>query len=195
MIKYAEDGVVPSVESARRVFARQRAFTEHCAGQLDDAAFFAELAPGLNSVGVTMQHVAGNLKSRWTDFLTSDGEKPWRTREAEFAGPSGDLAAARRTIEADWAEGWRLLGVALEDAEAAGPEVQVTIRGVPHSVELAIARQLDHYGYHVGQIATVARGLVGSAGWKWFTVAPGGTATFNRSLGYASGADTVGGSR
>ncbi|MEM9253676.1 MAG: DUF1572 family protein [Planctomycetota bacterium] len=187
MSRYAEPAPAGFLPATRDVFERQRLFAEHCAGQLDDAQFFARLAPGLNSVGVTMQHMAGNLKSRWTDFLTSDGEKPWRDREAEFAEPTDDAAEARAAIMSTWVEGWRLLNVALDEAEAADADARVHIRGVPHSIEMAVVRQIDHYGYHVGQIATVARGLVGNDRWQWFTVAPGGTAEFHRSIGYTPG--------
>ena len=172
------------VAAARVVFDRQKAFVEHCAGQLDDAQFFTELYPGLNSVAVVMQHMAGNMASRWTDFLTTDGEKPSRHRETEFAPPTGDPAEARARIEAAWDRGWQTLFEALADAERAAPDHTVTIRGVPHSVPMAIARALDHYGFHVGQIATIARGLVGTDRWEWFTVAPGESENFNRSLGY-----------
>ncbi|MEM8782736.1 MAG: DUF1572 family protein [Planctomycetota bacterium] len=184
MKNYAHSTVLPPIAAARTVFARQKEFAEHCAKQLDDAQFFASLAPGLNSVGVTMQHLAGNLLSRWTDFLTSDGEKPDRDRDCEFAPPGEDLGLERERIMARWEHGWTALFAALEQAETADPDATVTIRGVPHSIPMAIARQLDHYGYHVGQIATTARGLVGDARWAWFTVAPGGTAAFNASLGY-----------
>ncbi len=186
MNKYEHAAVLPPITAARVVFMRQRVFAEHCANQLDDTQFFAELAPGLNSVGVTMQHVAGNLISRWTDFLAADGEKPDRDRDAEFAGPGNDFTESRRTIEALWSRGWDALSEALDDAEAAAPDAIVTIRDVPHSIPMAIARQIDHYGYHVGQIATVARGLVGNQQWKWFTIAPGNSEVFNRSLGYGS---------
>ncbi len=187
--KYENAVVLPPIPAARGVFARQKQFAEHCAKQLEDTQFFAELYPGLSSVGVVMQHLAGNLRSRWTDFLTADGEKPDRDREAEFAPPTPGGSAeqprkARQRIMADWEHGWAALFTALEDAENAAPDTTVTIRGVPHSVPMAIARQLDHYGYHVGQIATIARGLVGTEHWDWFTVPPGGSAAFNASLGY-----------
>ncbi len=186
MTKYEHSAVLPPISAARAVFARQRQFAEHCVNQLDDAQFFAELYPGLNPVGVVMQHMAGNMLSRWTDFLTADGEKPWRTREEEFAKPTdeSDPAETRQRIMEHWEKGWAMLFAALDDAEHADPDVTVTIRGVPHSVPMAIARQLDHYAFHVGQIATIARGHVGTENWKWFTVPPGGTAAFNASLGY-----------
>ncbi|MEM9752604.1 MAG: DUF1572 family protein [Planctomycetota bacterium] len=184
MNKYDYAAVLEAIPSARVVFARQKDFAEHCAKQLDDGQFFAPLAPGLNSVGVTMQHMAGNLRSRWTDFLTSDGEKPDRNREVEFAPPGEDLGVHRKQIMQRWERGWSALFQALEQAETADPDATVTIRGVSHSIPMAIARQLDHYGYHVGQIATTARGLVGNKSWEWFTVAPGGSAAFNASLGY-----------
>ena len=190
MNKYAESAELPPIAAARVVCTRQKSFIEHCVRQLDDEQFFAELFPGLNSGGIIIQHLAGNLLSRWTDFLNADGEKADRHRESEFAKPEGNLATARAGVMARWDAGWAALFGALDAAEQADADHTVTIRGVPHSIPRAIARQLDHYGFHVGQIATIARGLVGTERWDWFTVAPGGSAAFNRSLGY--GADETG---
>ncbi|MEM7626945.1 MAG: DUF1572 family protein [Planctomycetota bacterium] len=184
MHQYEQPTDLPPVAAARVVFVRQKAFVEHCVKQLNDHQFFTELYPGLNSVGVIMQHLAGNMLSRWTDFLSLDGEKDWRDRESEFARPAGDPRTARRGIEAVWEDAWATLYTALTAAENAPPNQTVRIRGVPHSIPMALARQLDHYGFHIGQIATIARGLVGTEHWQWFTVAPGGSREFNQSLGY-----------
>ena len=178
---YASGLVGGVVEDCRAVFTRQRAFAEHAFEQLDDEGFFWTPAPGLNAVAVIARHLAGNLKSRWTDFLTADGEKDWRDRDAEFAPPQ-HTPASRRRIMADWAEGWAVLDAALADLTDADLGRQVTIRGAPHTVHAAIARQLDHYAFHVGQINVIARLRVGTDNWKWFTLPPGGTQAFNESM-------------
>lgn len=185
--RFSENTQTDAVESARTVFIRQKAFAEHAFTQLDDPAFFATLAPGLNPVAVIARHMAGNLLSRWTDFLTADGEKQARDRDAELAPYPADLtpperAAARSQIMADWGSGWTALFSALDQLTEADLARTVTIRTVEHSVALAIMRQLDHYAFHVGQINLIARALVGTDNWKWFTLPPGTTAEFNQQL-------------
>ncbi len=164
------------------VFERQKAFAQHAFDQLDDERFFAILAPGLNSCAVIANHLAGNMVSRFTGFLTTDGEKPERDRESEFTPPTERTAEQRARIMARWEWGW---GVLLDTLNALTPEdigKTVTIRSVPHPVHAAIARQIDHYGFHVGQINIIARQLVGTDHWKWFTIAPGGSQAFNARL-------------
>jgi hypothetical protein len=184
--RFTADASLPVVPSAVTIFARQRAFAEHAFAQLDDPAFFATLAPGLNPVAVIARHMAGNLLSRWTDFLTTDGEKPSRDRDAELAPFPADLspperAAARAAVMADWDRGWSALSSALNTLTEADLARTITIRTVEHSVALAILRQLDHYAFHVGQINLTARALVGTENWKWFTLPPGATAEFNQN--------------
>lgn len=185
--KFTEDADLAVIPSARAVFARQQAFAEHAFQQLDDPAFFPPLAPGLNPVAVIARHMAGNLLSRWTDFLTTDGEKQARDRDAELAPFAATMspperAAVRAEIMADWARGWAALFAALDSLTDADLARTITIRTVEHSVALAIMRQLDHYAFHVGQINLIARALVGTDNWKWFTLPPGGTAAFNAGL-------------
>lgn len=166
----------------RKVFERQKAFGEHAFNQLDDDQFFAVLAPGLNSCAVIANHLAGNMRSRWADFLTSDGEKPSRDRDQEFDPPSEHSSAERARIMDRWNEGWDLLLTALDGLTPADLSRIVTIRSVPHPVHAAVARQLDHYSFHIGQINIIARQLVGTDAWKWFTLPPGGTKAFNEKL-------------
>ncbi len=165
----------------RSIFERQKAFAEHAFGQLDDGGFFRVIAPGLNSVAVIANHMAGNMRSRFTDFLTSDGEKPDRDRDSEFASLDASTAT-RATVMDRWDAGWATLFGTLE---ALGPDDlarTVTIRSVPHTVNAAVLRQIDHYSFHVGQINVIARQVVGTDRWSWFTLPPGGTAEFNRRL-------------
>lgn len=177
-----ESGLVGGlVEDCLAVFDRQRAFAEHAFDQLDDEGFFWTPAPGLNAVAVIARHLAGNLRSRWTDFLTADGEKDWRDREDEFALPEPS-AASRAAIMEDWARGWAALDTALDGLTDRDLARQITIRGAPHTVHAAIARQMDHYAFHVGQINVIARLRVGTENWKWFTLPPGGTRAFNEAM-------------
>ena len=178
------------IATFRAVFERQRAFAEHAMTQLDDAAFFRAPAPGVNSVAVIVRHIAGNLHSRWSDMPgmlagTADAEKPTRDRDAELAplNPAPDhFAAERAAIETEWAKGWATLTEALDTLTPADLVRTIPVRSKPHTVLAALARQLDHYAYHTGQIVQTARLFVPTDQWKWFTLPPGGSAAFNRAM-------------
>jgi hypothetical protein len=150
-------------------FRKYKAMAERAMAQIDDAQFFAAPGPEENSVALLVKHVAGNQRSRWTDFLTSDGEKPDRHRDEEFERRPADTRVA---LMARWEDGWRLLFAALEPLGEGDLLRIVTIRGEPHSVLQAVARQQTHYAYHVGQIVFLARHLVG-AGWKSLSIPRG----------------------
>ena len=135
---------------------------ERALAQADDAAFFAVLDNESNSLAVIVAHLAGNALSRWTDFLTTDGEKPTRHRDAEF---DLDPRLTRPELMTRWEAGWRALFAALEPLTAADLDRIVTIRGEPHTVMQAILRQTRHYAYHVGQIVQLARHYRG-ADWQ-----------------------------
>jgi hypothetical protein len=122
--------------------------------------------------------MAGNMRSRWTDWLTTDGEKPDRNREGEFA----DEGESRADLMARLNAGWDLIDACLQALTPADLTRTITIRGEPHSVPLAVERQIAHYAYHAGQIHLIARIVHGPEGWKWHTVAPGGSAAFNRAM-------------
>ncbi|MCA9302498.1 MAG: DUF1572 family protein [Phycisphaerales bacterium] len=166
----------------KQVFERQKAFGEHAFDQLDDEQFFAVLSPGLNSCAVIANHLAGNMLSRWTDFLTTDGEKPSRDRDHEFDPPTEHSGGERARIMERWNAGWGRLFDALDGLTRADLSKIVTIRSVPHPVHAAVARQLDHYSFHIGQINIIARQLVGTDRWVWFTLPPGATKAFNEKL-------------
>lgn len=183
--EYAKGLGGDSVAVIAAIFERQKAFAEHAFDQLDDEGFFQILAPGLNSVAVIARHVAGNLASRWTDFLTTDGEKPTRDRDAELAVLAPDAAARsalRAGINRDWEAGWATLFATLGTLSANDLERTVLIRSKPHTALAAALRQIDHYSFHVGQINIIARQIVGTANWRWFTVPPGGTGELNKRL-------------
>jgi len=129
-----------------------------------------------NSIAVTFGHLIGNLKSRFTDFLTSDGEKPWRQRDREFESPQLDRAG----LLAGWAEAWQVVDRALDDVEAAGADAMtrnVTIRNVELSVTDALLRSVAHVAYHVGQIVYVARAFAGDA-WQSPSIPKGQSAAY-----------------
>ena len=166
----------------RQVFERQKSFGEHAFNQLSDEQFFAILAPGLNSCAIITNHLAGNMLSRWTDFLTTDGEKANRDRGTEFDPPVQHTADERAKIIERWELGWSTLFTALDSLAADDLSKIVTIRKVEHPVHAAVIRQIDHYSFHIGQVNIIARQLVGTESWQWFTLAPGGTNAFNKEL-------------
>ena len=127
-----------------------------------------------NSIAVIMKHVAGNLSSRWTDFLTADGEKPWRNRDDEFVDGFG----SRAEILECWEHGWGCLHTTLNRLKAEDLEKTVLIRGEPHSVPLALERSLGHTCYHIGQIVQIARVHAGDD-WNTLTIPRGGSRQFN----------------
>jgi hypothetical protein len=124
-----------------------------------------------------MKHMAGNMRSRWTDFLTSDGEKPWRNREEEFADDIG----SREQLETLWEEGWSVLFETLLSLAEVDLSRVVEIRGKPHTVARAISRQLGHYAYHVGQIMLIARILAGER-WTMLTIPRGESGNYNQRV-------------
>src|SRR6266849_1550331 len=121
--------------------------------QCPHEALFAVLDPESNSVAVLVKHLAGNMRARWTDFLTSDGEKPERQRDAEL----GEPPKTREELLAMWERGWKYVFDALEPLTDADLTRKVTIRTEPHSVMQAINRQIAHYAYHVGQLVLLAK--------------------------------------
>lgn len=139
---------------------------ERAFAQLKDEQLFLVLDPESNSIAIIMKHMAGNMRSRWTNFLTSDGEKPNRNRDAEF---ESRVSETRKEVLADWEDGW---ACALNAISALKPEdlgKTITIRGEAHSVLQAINRQLTHYAAHVGQIVFLAKHYAGSD-WKSLSI-------------------------
>jgi hypothetical protein len=151
-------------------FRKQKQMAEQALGQLADAEFFRAPAEGLNSVAAVVKHLAGNLKSRWADFLTADGDKPWRDRDGEFIiGPDD----TRQCLLAAWEDGWAALFGALDGLTESDALQTVTIRGEAHTVVQAVHRGLTHAAYHTGQILYVARLVKEGGAWRWITVPPG----------------------
>jgi hypothetical protein len=153
-------------------FRRYKHLGEGAMEQVEDDDLFATLDEEANSIAVIVKHLAGNLRSRWTDFLTTDGEKPDRDRDGEFVMDSG---TTRAMVTAWWEDGWRRL---FEAIESLGPDDllrTVHIRGEPHSVVRAIERALAHAAYHVGQIVLLAKHCQGAA-WRSLSIPKGQSA-------------------
>jgi uncharacterized damage-inducible protein DinB len=151
---------------------------ERAIEQLDDNEFFRVIDPESNSVAVIVKHIAGNLNSRWRDFLTSDGEKPDRFRDTEFEILQNDT---RESLMNFWESGWQTLFNAVEPLTEDDLARTVTIRGEPHTVVEALNRQLTHYTYHIGQIVLLAKHLRSSK-WQTLSVPRNRSEEFNRFL-------------
>lgn len=155
------------IDAISAEYQRYKTLAERSVAQLSGEEIRIRSGDG-NSVATLLHHLGGNLRSRFTDFLTSDGEKPWRDREAEFA----DAGTSRESLIAQWEDGWRALTTALDQLSDETLEQQVTIRGVQLSVIEALTRSLAHTSYHVGQIVLIARGIRG-AEWEFLSIPPG----------------------
>jgi len=145
--------------------------------QVTDQELTTVLDGEMNSIALIVKHMAGNMRSRWTDFLTTDGEKADRNRDSEFVEPP----ATREDLRALWEEGWSRVFGALEPLTEADLERSVTIRGEAHSVMQAINRQLAHYPYHCGQIVMLAKHFR-SEKWRSLSVPRNRSAEFNRAV-------------
>lgn len=165
------------LEATKETLNGYRRMIEAAAEQLSDEQFFARPQPGMNSVATLLRHLGGNLQSRWTSFLTEDGEKASRDRELEFA----DWTGSRESLVEYFDAGWKCLVDAIEALRPEDIQQTVKIRGEPHSVPEAIMRSLTHISYHVGQLLLVARQVHGDAdSWQWLTIQPGGSQKHNR---------------
>lgn len=156
-------------------FESNRRLADRAVAQVSDELLHVSLDDSINSIAVIMQHVAGNLLSRWTDFLTTDGEKPWRNRDSEFV----DASRTRAELIAFWEQGFACVLDALRSLTPGDMEKTVYVRGEAHSVPLAIQRSLAHTCYHIGQIVQVARVHAGE-NWQTLTIPRGGSEQYNR---------------
>ncbi len=157
-------------------FKRYRQLLEDAVAQVTDEEFFQSVGATDNAIATLVKHLGGNLTSRFTDFLTSDGEKPWRNREGEFQ--VADMS--REAVMAIWQKGWGILETnvfALTDADM---KRTVTIRGVEFTVEEALARSLGHLSYHVGQIVFLAKMFRGKD-WRYLSIPPGQSDAYNQN--------------
>ncbi len=158
-------------------FRNYKKMAEKAMTQVSDDEFFKAIDEEANSIAVIVKHIAGNLRSRWTDFLTSDGEKADRNRDTEFEL----MDETRESLIAFWEQGWQTLFEAIEPLTAEDFEKTVTIRGEAHTICEAINRQMTHYAYHVGQITFLAKHFR-SKDWETLSVPRGRSAEFNQFL-------------
>ena len=165
------------LEDSLALFRYYKKLAERAMAQASDAQLFAALDGEGNSIAVIVKHMAGNMRSRWTDFLSSDGEKANRNRDSEFEEPP----ANREALLAVWESGWSCLFTALEPLTEADLGRTVTIRGEAHSVMQAINRQIAHYAHHIGQIVLLAKHFAGER-WESLTIPRRGSAEFNRKV-------------
>jgi len=166
------------LEDALAVFRQYKQLGENAIAQISDAELFATIDAEANSVAVIVKHLAGNMRSRWTNFLTTDGEKPDRQRDAEFIISADET---RAEVMRWWEMGWRCVFAAIESLRPEDLERIVMIRGEPYTVLKAINRQLTHYAYHTGQIVLLAKHFK-SADWKSLSIPRGQSEAFNQSL-------------
>ena len=143
--------------------------------QLDDEALFRKVGEESNSIAIVVNHMNGNMLSRWTDFLISDGEKPWRERDREF----DDVIKTRTTLQEKWDQGWDCLFLAIQNLKEKDLEKIVYIRNMGHTVVEAINRQLAHYAYHVGQIVFIGK-MIKQKEWQSLSIAKGGSQAYNQ---------------
>jgi uncharacterized damage-inducible protein DinB len=153
---------------------KHKQMAEKALAQLGDEEFFRKPGEHSNSVAAIVKHVGGNLASRWTDFLTSDGDKPWRDRDGEFVIGPADTRAA---LMAAWEHGWSAMLETLASLEEADWLKTVRIRGEEHTVLQAIQRSVTHSAYHIGQIVYLSR-LLTTGEWQWITIPPGQSGQF-----------------
>ena len=163
------------LDEARRALRGHKRLAEGAIAQLRDEELFLQLDPESNSVAVLMKHIAGNMRSRFTDFLTSDGEKPDRHRDQEF---EISASTTRAQIMEMWEAGWKIVFDAIASLHAGDLERAVTIRGEPLTVLQAVHRAVAHYAYHSGQIVFLAKHIRG-AEWKTLSIARGQSGQFN----------------
>jgi hypothetical protein len=168
----------PFLTECIALFQKQKTLGERAMAQVPDEALFATLDAEANSIALIVRHLHGNMRSRWTDFLTTDGEKPDRHRDSEFELPAGQT---RADVLRAWDEGWNYLFSALGGLRDADLGREVTIRSQPLSVMSAILRQLDHYAQHVGQIVLLAKHARGSE-WTSLSIPRGKSREYLESL-------------
>jgi hypothetical protein len=157
-------------------FEANKRLADRAVEQVPNDKLHIALDANTNSIAVIMKHVAGNLISRWANFLATDGEKPWRNRDDEFV----DSFNSRAEVLDYWERGWACLIEAVQSLKAEDLEKTVMIRGEPHSVPLALERSLGHACYHIGQIVQVARIHAGER-WNTLTIPRGGSEQFNKA--------------
>jgi hypothetical protein len=177
MGKEVNDVARAYLDDSYRAFRGYRRLAEGALAQVSDEDLFRLMDPEANSIAVLMQHIAGNIRSRWKDFLTSDGEKPNRHRDREFEA----RIATRGELMREWDDAWDLLLATIQSLKPEDVLREITIRGEKHTVLYAIQRQVTHYAYHVGQLVFLAKHFRG-AEWKSLSIPKGKSEDFNQRM-------------
>ncbi|MBK8819240.1 MAG: DUF1572 family protein [Saprospiraceae bacterium] len=162
------------IDSSKKLFLYYKSLGEKAMNQINDDMLFFEPTPGINSIAIIVRHLQGNMKSRWTDFLTSDGEKPWRNRDEEFE----EFVTDRTKLMLLWEEGWQCLFDALDNLSPEDLNKEITIRNQAQSVMDAVQRQIAHYAYHVGQIVYISKINKGDD-WQSLSIPKNNSETYN----------------
>ena len=162
------------LESAQKQFAYYRILGDKTFTQLEDEDLFKPLDSNNNSIAVIVNHLSGNMLSRWTDFLTSDGEKEWRERDKEFE----NIINTEQDLILAWNKGWDCLEHALKQIDESNADTTIYIRNQGHSITEAVNRQLCHYAYHVGQIVLIGKHFKGDQ-WQSLSIAKGNSVAYN----------------
>jgi hypothetical protein len=165
------------LKDSLKLFRFYKKGAERAMAQVSDEQLFLELDAGGNSIAIIVKHMIGNMRSRWVDFLTTDGEKPDRNRDSEFEDPP----ATREALMQAWAMGWEHVFTALEPLTDDDLGRKVMIRGEAHSVMQAINRQIGHYAMHIGQIIMLAKHFAGDR-WETLSIPRNRSAEFNRKV-------------
>jgi hypothetical protein len=165
------------IEDSLAVFRQYKQLGDKAIAQVTDEQLFASLDEESNSIAIIVKHLTGNMRSRWTDFLTSDGEKPTRNRDSEFVDPP----KTREALVQGWEQGWVCVFSAVEPLTDADLSRTITIRGEEHSVMQAINRQVAHYAMHLVQIILLAKHYAG-AQWQTLSVARNRSSEFKRKV-------------
>ena len=163
------------LNSALKLFAYYKKLGDDAMAQIDDEKLFFQVNEDANSIAIIVQHLAGNMLSRWTDFLTTDGEKEWRNRDAEFE----TNITNKQDLLAYWNSGWQCLFTALEPLTSGDLDKIIYIRNEGHTVLEAINRQLAHYPYHVGQLVFLAK-LLAADKWKSLSIPKNKSQEYNQ---------------
>ncbi|WP_196894821.1 DUF1572 family protein [Aureivirga marina] len=168
-----------NVEEYKKAVLKQfnsyKTFAEKTISQLDEKDLFWQYNEESNSIAIIIHHMYGNMLSRWTDFLTSDGEKEWRNREKEFE----NLATTKKQLMQNWEKGWNCLFDAIYSINEETINSDIYIRNEKHSVVDALSRQMMHYPYHIGQITFIGKMILGEK-WKSMSIPKGKSEEFNK---------------
>ncbi len=162
------------LNSVKKQFEYYKILGEKTFDQLADENLFWQYNEESNSIAIIVNHLSGNMKSRWTDFLITDGEKEWRNRDTEFE----TIIRTKKELQARWDEGWNCLFTALESINEQNFTDKVFIRNQEHSIPEAINRQMMHYAYHIGQIVYIGKMVKGDA-WTSLSIGKGASKNFN----------------